>query len=143
MNFYTKLASLCATSFVLAACQTAVPSVTAEAPTTSNYTTSWLLMDWASSSPCHRATPSFIIKKHPLVECQKRRGHLNSNSRIRSSLPISCKYLSRDALSRFVIDLVILSCLMIPTIWLTIFYESFIKIYFNVFFTAIDLVWLL
>ena len=38
MNFYTKLASLCATSFVLAACQTAVPSVTAEAPTTYNYT---------------------------------------------------------------------------------------------------------
>ena len=38
MNFYTKLASLCATSFILAACQTAVPSVTAEAPTTSNYT---------------------------------------------------------------------------------------------------------
>ena len=38
MNFYTKLASLYATSFVLAACQTAIPSATAEAPKTYNYT---------------------------------------------------------------------------------------------------------
>jgi hypothetical protein len=47
----------------------------------------------------------------------------SSSTVIKSSRPISCRYLSREALSRFVIDFVIFSCLILYYLYSNLFFS--------------------